>query len=404
MRKVVVISVDSLVSEDLEYLGKNPCLSRALSSGKIFRDILCVYPTLTYPCHATILTGKRPGEHGIIHNERFCTGKKMDWMGKSSCIRTKTILDVASANGLVTASVSWPVTNSAKVDYLIGEIWPPAEGNAEEAYRVVNSPQGHKVFSRHLWDGCTFMNKDIDRLTMECSLDIITNFRPDLMLLHLAELDCSRHNNGVDPEKNLAAISHIGDSLELIWNTLSSVYGEEGFYMVILGDHGQLDRDHSFSIHKVLEDKGLCKFSKDGVLEDYTLYFHSTGLSALVYTKGMERETALGIIHEIKKEYPKEIGEVFTKEEAKEKFGLFGDFDFVVEAGDGTYLEKSPSLPLVKAIKKDSFMSASHGHLPHKGMKPPFVVCGPVENVNKEEVAHLEDEARYIMSLLGLTI
>ena len=68
MKKVVVVSVDSLVTEDLEYLMKMPHLQKAFSSSHVFRDILCVYPTLTYPCHATILTGKLPGEHGIIHN------------------------------------------------------------------------------------------------------------------------------------------------------------------------------------------------------------------------------------------------------------------------------------------------------------------------------------------------
>lgn len=402
MKKVVVVSVDSLVTEDLEYLMKMPHLQKAFSSSHVFRDILCVYPTLTYPCHATILTGKLPGEHGIIHNEEFCVGNTMRWLGKASDIKVDTIFDIASSFGLKTASISWPVTCGAKVDYLIGEVWPPAGNDWMKKYEAVNSIEGHKIFKRHVWDGCSFMNRDIDKLTMDASLDILETYRPDLMLLHLAELDCSRHNNGVDPEKNISAISHVGEELALIWDKLTTIFGKENFNLVILGDHGQLDRDHSFSIHKVLEDKGLCTFNENGDVVDYKVYFHSTGLSALVYIKGIGEEEAFDIINEIKKEYPGQLGEIFRKEEARGQYGLYGDFQFVVEAGEGTYLEKKPSLPLIKSITPGTFMKASHGHLPQKGMKPPFVVCGQVENNEEKKVSSLVDEASYILSLLGI--
>ena len=74
----------------------------------------------------------------------------------------------------------------------------------------------------------------------------------------------------------------------------------------------------------------------------------------------------------------------------------------MVEAGEGTYLEKKPSLPLIKSITPGTFMKASHGHLPQKGMKPPFVVCGQEENNEEKKVSSLVDEASYILSLLGI--
>ena len=190
--------------------------------------------------------------------------------------------------------------------------------------------------------------------------------------------------------------------MALIWDKLTTIFGKGNFNLVILGDHGQLDRDHSFSIHKVLEDKGLCTFNENGDVVDYKVYFHSTGLSALVYIKGIGEEEAFDIINEIKKEYPGQLGEIFRKEEARGQYGLYGDFQFVVEAGEGTYLEKKPSLPLIKSITPGTFMKASHGHLPQKGMKPPFVVCGQVENNEEKKVSSLVDEASYILSLLGI--
>ena len=71
MNRTLVISIDALISADIERLKKLPNLGRIMKQASWAEDILCCYPTLTYPCHVTISTGCWPDRHGICNNEKF---------------------------------------------------------------------------------------------------------------------------------------------------------------------------------------------------------------------------------------------------------------------------------------------------------------------------------------------
>ena len=65
---VIVISFDAVSCEDLEVLSKLPNFSRVIKEGALIKNVESIYPSLTYPAHATIVTGKYPKNHGIINN------------------------------------------------------------------------------------------------------------------------------------------------------------------------------------------------------------------------------------------------------------------------------------------------------------------------------------------------
>jgi hypothetical protein len=52
-----VVSIDALTDEDIRRAGKTPNLSRLINN----ENINGIYPSLTHPCHATIITGKTLG-------------------------------------------------------------------------------------------------------------------------------------------------------------------------------------------------------------------------------------------------------------------------------------------------------------------------------------------------------
>ena len=45
-----------------------------LENGALVREMLPVYPSFTYPCHVSIMTGCYPDKHGIPHNEQVKAG------------------------------------------------------------------------------------------------------------------------------------------------------------------------------------------------------------------------------------------------------------------------------------------------------------------------------------------
>ena len=102
MNRTLVISIDALITADIPRLRQLPHLGRIMEGAACAKDILCIYPTLTYPCHTTIATGCYPDRHGICNNERFqpCAEGRADWYWFRRDIRVPTLIDYAKANGL----------------------------------------------------------------------------------------------------------------------------------------------------------------------------------------------------------------------------------------------------------------------------------------------------------------
>lgn len=103
--------------------------------------------------------------------------------------------------------------------------------------------------------------------------------------------------------------------------------------------------------------------------------------------------------------YP--IGYVFTKEEAEEKFGLVGPFDFVIEGGDEP-INFSSTLKGEDIFKvyfgPGCYQSkASHGHLHFKDETTTFFAEGP--NINPGAVIErtsMVNEAPTMAAILGM--
>ena len=155
MNRTLVISIDALITADIPRLRVLPNLGRIMKNASYAKDILCVYPTLTYPCHATIATGCYPDRHGIYNNERFqpCVAGRADWYWFRRDIRVPTVVDYAKAHGLSTATVTWPVMGDSGADYNIGEIWAPKEKDDPTPwFQQVNSPAAAEIFeaNKHL--------------------------------------------------------------------------------------------------------------------------------------------------------------------------------------------------------------------------------------------------------------
>ena len=69
----------------------------------------------------------------------------------------------------------------------------------------------------------------------------------------------------------------------------------------------------------------------------------------------------------------------FTKEEVKEKYGLYGDFSFVLESDGYTSFSDSCLRPVIKEQDFTDFRfgRASHGYLPELGPQPVLLANGP---------------------------
>jgi predicted AlkP superfamily pyrophosphatase or phosphodiesterase len=404
---VIVVSIDSLITSDIEVLKTLPNSARLLKCHSMAVDVWCSYPTLTYPCHTTILTGCHPDRHGIIHNEVFQLNPDIPrWNWYAASIRVPTLLDIAKSHDLSTASIAWPVMGAAAVDYLIAELWAPSpESDPSPIFDQANSKAVAHIFkrNRHLLDW--MRTPGFDYFTEACTCDIIEEFQPDITLTHFSYLDHQRHQRGVSTEKNRAALAFIDERLGGLLRSCEKTGIFDDTTVILLGDHGQIDVRKQFNINRVLRDKGYINTDENDRITGYRIFCHSAAFSGHIYTRDISTEAAHRILMSIQDEYPHYIEKVVTASEAQTEHHLSGPFGFVIEAQTGIALGAGLGKGVAEDPEKNggTFLTAAHGHNPGKGSKPPFIICGKrAKHGQIISGARLIDEAPTILDIFGI--
>ena len=148
MRHVIVISEDAMVYEDTETLKRLPNFGSIWDRAARVNRVRSIYPTITYPCHVSMMTGVYPDRHGVVNNEQtILCETSTPWEFYARAVKVPTLFDKAHEAGMTTACVFWPVcANSPSIDYLLAEYWPQHGETAEESYREAGaSPEVMRI-------------------------------------------------------------------------------------------------------------------------------------------------------------------------------------------------------------------------------------------------------------------
>ena len=203
MQKLIVVSIDAMIYEDLAYVKRLPNIGKLLNKSALVKRVKSIYPTLTYPCHATMRTGCWPSRHGIVNNTEMVPGcLDPKWLWYNEVLRCPDIFDACSAAGLTTAAVGWPTTGKHPgITYLVDEVaglkvktreafhgYYTDTGTSEILYKEIIEPNIHLRA-----DG----EDDVRKFNAAAACTIIRKFQPDLLMLHLGDPDHARHVHGV---------------------------------------------------------------------------------------------------------------------------------------------------------------------------------------------------------------
>lgn len=414
--KLVVISADALIFEDLEYLRTKPNFRFILENGSMVERMRSVYPTLTYPCHVTMATGCYPDKHGVTNNTFVEFKENPSWMFGHENVKCEDILDCCKKAGLKTASVGWPVSGNHKsVDYLVDECWPENVFDAEafkNTYLETGTPKWlfddiiEPIFSMRL----SRKQPETSYFNTKIAAEIIKKYQPDIMMLHLGNIDKYRHQTGVFSDLVTTGLDETDDMLSIIIDATRDAGIFEKTNFIITADHGQLNKTRDINLNHLFLLNGLIEADCDGKITEWTAWCDSTGMSAQIYLKNPEDTEVYQKVHNLLKEKRDEglwgISEVYTHDEFT-KMRLNGKFSFVVETDGYTafkngWKEKAvTNLPLAL----HGCIGAEHGFHPDKGPRPPFVACGPdvLKGVVLPE-AELVDGAPTYAKILGVKL
>ncbi|MBU2703710.1 putative AlkP superfamily pyrophosphatase or phosphodiesterase [Sporomusaceae bacterium BoRhaA] len=402
-KRLVVLCVDSLFTNDIKDIEKLPHFHQILQDSIIAPNITCVYPTLTYPCHAAIMSGCYPDNNGILHNEKLNPATdNADWYWYYQDLKVPSLFDYAKENHLSTASVLWPVSVGAPVDYLIPEIWLPHRDDTQDILEETISDSVQEIYHRnkHL---CNWkINPEFDIFAAACTVDIIHEFKPDILFVHMASLDHYRHAYGTHADNVQVALKLHDQWLGMILDALKTENLAEETAFVLLGDHGQMSIEKNICLNHLFREKNLLTVNNAGTITDYKAYAQSCGISAQVYVK-QEKDQAevLDILTRLKQD--DFLRDIFTAKETREKFHLSGDFSFVVEAPDFSAFSNAHERFIIPTQATDyKYNVSTHGHLPDRGEKPCFIIHNSGYSPQVIKNGRLIDEAPTILALLGI--
>lgn len=414
--KLIVMSVDGLVREDMEEMMKQPVWKKYFSHSCGVREISSIYPTITYPCHTTMCTGVWPEKHHVTGNLLFRPGeKKVPWKWfREENKWPEDVFYAAKREGKTTASIFWPVTgNHPAIDYLIAEYWPQSEKDTPlDAFaRSGSSKEVLKIIEQNI-DGVTIRrHPETDDFMVRCACQIIKQFQPDLLMLHPGQVDGYRHEYGVFNDKTYQGVKEALVHLEQMMKTLEEEHLTDIYNLVITSDHGLIDVTRKINVNVLLQKAGLIRVDEEGKWISWDACCISGGTSAMVYLKPEAVQELYLRVKELLEDLVKEgtygISEVLTREQAAGQYHLDGDFSFILET-DGTTEFGNDAIgeALCNYPKEENgYGKGNHGHQPQKGPQPVFCAIGP--DFKKDvwlEHRYLVDEAPTFAAVLGLKL
>lgn len=417
-KRMIVISFDCLSSLDLPKLKTLPHFSHLIESGSYAPHVQTIYPSLTYPCHTSIITGNYPKRHRIINNTHLQPGRKSpDWYWYRSSIEGTTLYDQAKKANLTTASLLWPVTGRANIDYNLPEIFP---NRAWQTQILVSLFSGTPTYQwklnrkfGHLRQGLS--QPYLDDFVLASTLETIKSMNPNLLLIHFTDLDSKRHDHGFYSKEADEALTRHNDRLGQIIRTLKENHLYEETTLILLGDHSALDENKAIKLNTLLKQENLIHINRKGKLVNWSAYCKSCDGSAYIYLKDKKDrvtyERVRSLLSKLMENDDNGIEQLLTGSEAEE-MGADPNCSFMLEASKGFYFVESHEGVFMKEISAEDVKSepkytlATHGYSPQKpDYTTIFMAAGKgIQSGQIISDMHLVDIGPTLAKLMGLSL
>lgn len=229
--RLLLISIDGF-RHDYFDLGQTPALDRLVDGGVAVDSLHHVFPTKTFPTHYSVVTGKYPGNHGLVANSmwdpdrdaRFSLGNR-EAVGDGFWYQAgEPIWVTAEKQGMTTATYFWP-GSEARIGGVRPTYWKMYDGDVPHEERI------DQVLE---W------------------VDMPTGERPELITLYFSTVDSAGHRWGPREAPVQEALEEIDGHLNRLLDELAGRGVLDDFYVLLTSDHGMSRVD--FDRYIMLDD------------------------------------------------------------------------------------------------------------------------------------------------------
>jgi predicted AlkP superfamily pyrophosphatase or phosphodiesterase len=412
IQHVVIISVDGLMPEvylhpDLHGLSV-PTLRSMAASGASSRGIQPIFPSVTYPSHATIATGCNPGTHGIVTNrawdplERNAGGYR--WYAED--VKRPALWQLFRQHHLTTSLIGWPVTVGAESDLLVPDFWRANNIEDLKLLRAVSTP-GLLNAVEHDFPGFSsrYLNPETrDAAVTDIAIHTILTYKPSLLMLHLIKVVYKEHLYGPFSREAVAAIEDIDQQVARLIQALDKAGILPHTAIVVLSDYGFIRNSTEVHPGVLLRTAGLITLDSKHRTKDWKSVVMPMDGTTYVYVKDPAdsdtRRALLGLFQPLAQKAGSGISRVITHKEIEEMGGDPEAF-LALEAADGFAMEPGYE----GDYSEPSDMAGTHGLFPDRPeMYGSLIIAGPpIEKASIEKI-RLIDIAPTVANWFGLNL
>jgi len=365
---MIIISFDAVSSKDIEILKTLPNFKKIIDGGSLINNVESVYPTLTYPAHATIVTGKYPKNHGIIDNTIFHAGDlNPNWYWFRKGIKGETLYDLAKKKGLSTCSLLWPVTGRSSIKYNLAEIFKvkPHQNQLIQsicAGSLLYQLELNNKFG-HIRRGIT--QPALDDFVIEAAKYTIDKYCPELMFIHFTDVDTNRHHHGYCGKEAIEGLYRHDARLGEIIKALEEKNILNKTDIVALGDHSQIDVSKIIKLNILFKENNLISVNGKGKVLNYEAFCKSLDGSAYIYLKNPKDERIKEKVEELLKRVQENDAqpiEFILKDNEIIDEGADPNASFMIEASKNFYFVDDTEGELIENIKANEVGVINHRH------------------------------------------
>lgn len=300
---VILVSVDGLAHFYLDDPKADlPTLRRLAREGARADGLVCSFPTVTWPNHTTLVTGTPPARHGVIGNNYFDrkTGEKIPFIpdplfDKDQIVKVPTVYDAAHQAGLVTAGIVWPATRNARtLDWTVPDMFGPDAWPkfGTQVWLDELREAGLPVDRHGVWTGEASGGVQRDWLYTRMAAHLFKNHPPNLLLIHLVEVDHIEHRFGPRSSEAYWSVSYADDRIRDLWESAQQSPFAKKTTLIVASDHGFFPIEKDINPNAALAQAGLIEV-EDGKVARKQAWCVSQGGACMVYILAEDQRDAL---------------------------------------------------------------------------------------------------------------
>jgi predicted AlkP superfamily pyrophosphatase or phosphodiesterase len=412
IQHVIVVSVDGLMPE--AYLNPEahglqvPALREMVRNAAYSRGVQPIFPTVTYPSHASIATGCNPATHGIVTNrawdplERNSGGLR--WYAED--LKIQSIWELLRNHHRQVALIGWPVTVGAASDLLVPDFWRANTAEDLKLLRAVSTPGLLEAVEHEFPNfSARYLNPETrDEAMTDVAIHSISTQKPSLLMLHLIKVVYKEHVYGPFSPQAIAAIEDVDRQIVRIVQAVERAGIKENSVIMVLSDYGFMSTSTDVHPGVLLAKAGLVVLDERHRIKEWKATAMPMDGTTYIYVKDQNddatRRAVLELFQPLVGKPGSGIARLITQEQISKMGGDPNAF-LAMEAADGFSME--PGYEGDYSERAD--MAGTHGLFPDRAeMYGSLLVAGAPIDKGEIQGGRLIDIAPTLASWFGLRL